>query len=168
MKKLIAQLLWLLLLVSATWPQAQPKLTPSPTPQATAPATASGSCAVDYYLNSNSVCVHRPVKTQGSVVPQGATAQCRDGSYLFSQHRRGTCSRHGGVANWLQAGVHSGKVFKDYARLAVSDNCSNAVFVRMARNTTQYSAISFHFIVCGEWADHKRQRHAPSQENLLV
>jgi hypothetical protein len=33
--------------------------------------------------------------------PAGATAQCRDGTYSFSQHRRGTCSHHGGVARWL-------------------------------------------------------------------
>ena len=89
------------LFLGLMWPQAQPKPSPSPTPQATAPATASGSCAADYYRNSDGVCVHRPVKTQGSAVPQGATAQCRDGSYSFSQHRRGTCSHHGGVAKWL-------------------------------------------------------------------
>lgn len=100
MKKMLAHLLWLLVLVSATWPQAQPKPTASPTPQAAAPATAPGLCAADYYRNSDGVCVHRPVKTQGSAVPRGATAQCRDGSYSFSQHRRGTCSHHGGVAKW--------------------------------------------------------------------
>jgi hypothetical protein len=33
--------------------------------------------------------------------PVGATAQCRDGTYSFSQHRQGTCSHHGGVARWL-------------------------------------------------------------------
>jgi len=33
--------------------------------------------------------------------PAGATAQCRDGTYSFSQNRRGTCSHHGGVAEWL-------------------------------------------------------------------
>ena len=33
--------------------------------------------------------------------PPGATAQCRDGSYSFSQHHSGTCSHHGGVATWL-------------------------------------------------------------------
>ena len=33
--------------------------------------------------------------------PSGASARCRDGSYSFSHHRRGTCSRHGGVAEWL-------------------------------------------------------------------
>lgn len=29
--------------------------------------------------------------------PAGATAQCADGTYSFSQHRGGTCSHHGGV-----------------------------------------------------------------------
>ncbi len=33
--------------------------------------------------------------------PSGATALCRDGTYSFSAHRRGTCSHHGGVATWL-------------------------------------------------------------------
>src|SRR3989338_8701411 len=33
--------------------------------------------------------------------PAGASAQCRDGTYSFSQSRRGTCSHHGGVAEWL-------------------------------------------------------------------
>lgn len=33
--------------------------------------------------------------------PAGATAQCRDGTYSFSAHRSGTCSRHGGVATWM-------------------------------------------------------------------
>jgi hypothetical protein len=33
--------------------------------------------------------------------PAGATARCRDGTYSFSQHRQGTCSHHGGVAEWL-------------------------------------------------------------------
>jgi len=32
--------------------------------------------------------------------PNGATAKCRDNTYSFSAHRSGTCSRHGGVAQW--------------------------------------------------------------------
>lgn len=32
--------------------------------------------------------------------PNGATAKCRDGTMSFSAHRSGTCSRHGGVAQW--------------------------------------------------------------------
>lgn len=33
--------------------------------------------------------------------PRGASALCKDGTYSFSQSRRGTCSHHGGVAQWL-------------------------------------------------------------------
>jgi hypothetical protein len=33
--------------------------------------------------------------------PAEATARCRDGTYSFSRHRSGTCSHHGGVAQWL-------------------------------------------------------------------
>jgi hypothetical protein len=33
--------------------------------------------------------------------PAGAIAQCKDGMYSHSQHRTGTCSRHGGVAKWM-------------------------------------------------------------------
>jgi len=33
--------------------------------------------------------------------PNGATAQCRDGTFSFSRSRSGTCSHHGGVARWL-------------------------------------------------------------------
>ncbi|WP_083528068.1 DUF3761 domain-containing protein [Curtobacterium ammoniigenes] len=35
------------------------------------------------------------------IAPSGATAKCNDGTYSFSQSRRGTCSSHGGVAAWL-------------------------------------------------------------------
>jgi hypothetical protein len=46
--------------------------------------------------------VHSPARsTQDQVLPGGASAKCRDGTYSFSQHRRGTCSRHGGVNAWL-------------------------------------------------------------------
>src|SRR5215471_7136504 len=39
-------------------------------------------------------------QTDGSV-PAGASAKCSDGTYSFSQHHSGTCSHHGGVAQWL-------------------------------------------------------------------
>jgi len=45
-------------------------------------------------------------KTSGPVVsetgaPAGSTAKCKDGTYSFSKTRSGTCSRHGGVLEWL-------------------------------------------------------------------
>lgn len=55
---------------------------------------------LDYYTNVNGHSVHRPVRSQSQ--PSGATARCRDGTWSFSEHRRGTCSYHGGVATWLR------------------------------------------------------------------
>jgi len=45
--------------------------------------------------------VHSPARSTHDQAPAGASAQCRDGTYSFSQHRRGTCSHHGGVVTWL-------------------------------------------------------------------
>jgi len=51
------------------------------------------------YVNSQGQTVKRPETC--SSAPDGATAQCRDGSYSFSKSRRGTCSHQGGVSKWL-------------------------------------------------------------------
>lgn len=56
-------------------------------------------CKNGAYTNSSGKRVCKPEKDNSR--PAGATAQCRDGSYSFSQHRSGTCSGHGGVAVWL-------------------------------------------------------------------
>lgn len=66
---------------------------PTPTSNYAAPSCPNGT-----YVNSvgNTVC--SPYASNS--VPAGATAQCRDGSYSFSQSRSGTCSHHGGVATW--------------------------------------------------------------------
>jgi hypothetical protein len=55
------------------------------------------------YMNSQGVWVPSPQRTAGDSAPPGATARCRDGTYSFSQSRRGTCSHHGGVAKWLRS-----------------------------------------------------------------
>jgi|SRR5690348_7355872 len=54
-----------------------------------------------FYTDRQGQAVRRPERTLSSQAPPGASAQCRDGSYSFSAHRRGTCSHHGGVARWL-------------------------------------------------------------------
>lgn len=56
--------------------------------------------STNYYTNSNGTKVHIPVYKE--IVPVGSTARCRDSSYSYSQHRRGTCSHHGGVSSWLK------------------------------------------------------------------
>lgn len=54
-----------------------------------------------HYINRQGHDVHSPAHSKDGKVPIGATAKCRDGSYSFSESHRGTCSRHGGVADWL-------------------------------------------------------------------
>jgi hypothetical protein len=51
-----------------------------------------------YYVNSDAQLVHRPKCT--SRHENGETAICADGSHSFSRHHQGTCSHHGGVAQW--------------------------------------------------------------------
>lgn len=57
--------------------------------------SASSSCSGGY-INTYGNCVPSPGSN-----PSGASAKCRDGTYSYSQSRRGTCSHHGGVAQWL-------------------------------------------------------------------
>jgi hypothetical protein len=51
-----------------------------------------------YYTNLSGDQVHTPVFASSRA--QGASAHCADGTWSFSQHARGTCSHHGGVASW--------------------------------------------------------------------
>lgn len=51
-----------------------------------------------HYRNVDGNSVHSPMRADRR--PSGATAHCRDGSWSFSQHHRGTCSHHGGVGSW--------------------------------------------------------------------
>lgn len=51
------------------------------------------------YINVEGIRVPSPRYSRRA--PAGASAQCGDGTYSFSRNRRGTCSRHGGVARWL-------------------------------------------------------------------
>ena len=61
--------------------------------------TAVAREPIRHYTNSYGNTIQSP--TRYNKAPAGATALCRDGSYSFSQSRRGTCSHHGGVARWL-------------------------------------------------------------------
>ncbi len=70
--------------------------TPTPMSRATppvAPSTASAGAASTTKASGK----------RDDNDPTGAAAQCKDGMYSHSTHRRGACSRHGGVAKWLTA-----------------------------------------------------------------
>ena len=88
--------------------RAPTKYIPPPTKAPTqyiAPTTVqeqSGGLSNDrYYTNTAGNEVHAPAYSNDGSVPAGASAKCADGTYSFSQSRRGTCSGHGGVAQWL-------------------------------------------------------------------
>src|SRR4051812_34438729 len=49
------------------------------------------------YVNVDGNTIHSPASCTTGTVPSGATAQCGDGTYSFSQHAQGSCSGHGGV-----------------------------------------------------------------------
>src|ERR1700674_118402 len=79
---------------SSPQPGANSSATSNTKPPGTVNCTNNGT-----YVNSKGQRVQRPENC--SSPPQGATAQCRDGTYSFSRNRRGTCSHHGGVAKWF-------------------------------------------------------------------
>lgn len=73
------------------------KITVSPTSKIIVQGTyAAPKCGSGYYINAYGNCVKSP-----SSSPSGASARCKDGTYSYSQTRSGTCSHHGGVAEWL-------------------------------------------------------------------
>ena len=57
------------------------------------------ACNNRHYVNSSGHVVHSPSCGNESEPPQH-TATCRDGSISYSEHHSGTCSGHGGVAQW--------------------------------------------------------------------
>ena len=79
--------------------ETQQSTTPAPTTTSTSPPPEA-SCTNGTYVNSAGNTVCRPEESP-SGAPAGATAECVDGTYSFSQSRSGTCSHHGGVARWL-------------------------------------------------------------------
>lgn len=83
----------LLLACSLVFAKAPPKPLPD--------ADQSQLIEQSHYINKAGQDVHSPAHSKTGKVPAGASARCRDGSYSFSKSHRGTCSRHGGVATWI-------------------------------------------------------------------
>jgi hypothetical protein len=73
---------------------AAPASTESASPAA-APAPASSAAA------SKAAPAGKAAATAGNTDPTGATAKCKDGTYSKSKHHKGSCSHHGGVAEFL-------------------------------------------------------------------
>lgn len=100
MKKLLTVLVALSLAFPAAYAQRGPDVPATPLQQRTAQPDERELQSHDHYRAKDGHEVHSPAKSIQGQVPSGASAKCRDGTYSFSQHRRGTCSHHGGVDSW--------------------------------------------------------------------
>jgi hypothetical protein len=69
--------------------------------QKAAAAPAAPAAAPAAQPKSSTASKSAPTAKAGNTDPTGATAKCKDGTYSKSQHHSGTCSSHGGVAEWL-------------------------------------------------------------------
>ena len=72
---------------------AAPAATESASPAAPAPASSAAA--------SKAAPAGKAAATAGNTDPTGATAKCKDGTYSKSKHHKGSCSHHGGVAEFL-------------------------------------------------------------------
>jgi hypothetical protein len=84
---------------TATAPAAPRAAAPS-TPRAAAPAPVARPSAPMAPSNPNAAVAQTKSK-HASTDPSGALARCKDGMYWHGTRHSGSCSRHGGVAEWL-------------------------------------------------------------------
>lgn len=103
-----AQFLYALLIaLGAAVAHARPYAPSTPASAASAASQRGQSVREDQLLQHGSYrskdgsTVHAPARSKTGAAPDGASAKCRDETYSFSKHRSGTCSRHGGVGEWL-------------------------------------------------------------------
>jgi Protein of unknown function (DUF3761) len=74
----------------ASTESASPAATPAPASSAAASKAAPATAAAP-----------KAAASAGNTDPTGATAKCKDGTYSKSKHHEGSCSHHGGVAEFL-------------------------------------------------------------------
>lgn len=82
--------------------QKATKSKPAATAATGAPAAAAPAASTSAAKTSTAT-KSAPTASASNTDPTGATAKCKDGTYSKSAHRSGTCSSHGGVAEWLTA-----------------------------------------------------------------
>ena len=88
---------------STAAPAAAAKTAATAPAVASATAPAAAQAASSTAAKSATATKSAPTATASNSDPTGATAKCKDGTYSKSAHRSGTCSSHGGVAEWLTA-----------------------------------------------------------------
>ncbi len=78
----------------------------TPTTAPTAPgkptASASGTLAMSPQPVGNAAVTAAKATVVSGAMPANATAKCKDGTFSMSAHHSGSCSHHGGVAQFLK------------------------------------------------------------------
>ncbi len=101
MKQLLVVIALLCFLPAYVYADATSQHAPDTQTQSSFTPDENGLDSHQHYINKDGQVIHSPSKSKTGEIPTGASAQCVDGTYSFSRHRRGTCSHHGGVATWL-------------------------------------------------------------------
>jgi hypothetical protein len=70
-------------------------------PASTESASPAAAPAPHAAAASKAAPAAKAAATTGNTDPTGATAKCKDGTYSKSKHHTGSCSHHGGVAEFL-------------------------------------------------------------------
>jgi len=83
---------------------ASPEATAAPaaTPAAPAAKPAATAASTKPAATASSAKPARTARTSENNDPTDAIAKCKDGLYSHSKNRKGACSRHGGVAQWMK------------------------------------------------------------------
>jgi hypothetical protein len=85
---------------SSTHAAPAPAPAPAPVPAPAPPPPSASRTSTTTTATSHSNATGGSGKSENND-PTGATAKCKDGMYSHSAHKTGTCSGHGGVAQWL-------------------------------------------------------------------
>lgn len=64
-------------------------------------ASAGGTAAKGAAPAAQAAASAPKASSAANTAASGATAKCKDGTYSKSKHHSGTCSKHGGVDQWL-------------------------------------------------------------------
>lgn len=95
------------------------------------PHATADECGPGYYWStSHQTCVERPDNSTSDV-----TAVCRDGSDSHSQSTRGTCSHHGGVAQWCPCAGLAASSASDVPLPAATVDRNDFVAIAVSRFT---------------------------------
>lgn len=86
--------------MAASASMAKPPMAAAPAQVAKAPPAPMAAPAKPAMKMASAKAVTPTASSAGA--PAGATARCKDNSYSMAKGHSGACSRHGGVASWLQ------------------------------------------------------------------